>query len=153
MKGDVIPDGDHILRYVSAKHIDREDDGNVVILGSGFIARPRDDNYVSYNWLEFFRCGLEESVQRVRDAARIEYKKSARLVRLNVGEVISSIKEGVDYKRAVTVLHDPRDPEQGYDLPDESHCLMGLIPSSDDPEGELIGDVISDCVIDIFPAK
>lgn len=153
MKGDLTPDPDHILRYVAPKHIDTDADGTPVILGSAFIARPRDENAVSYNWLECLEGSLEERVQQVRVAARLTYGKPARLARLNVGQVRQFIREEAE-GHEVTVIQDPLEAEAEFPQ-DPSHALMTNVPDENDPSGfgELIGDLIGQCVLEMFPAR
>jgi|GEM_PF-703311 len=151
MKGDPVPDEDHILRYVGGLHVDQDEDGTPVVTGGGFIAKPKDVNKPSYNWLECLHGNLEAQVQQVRDAARLSYRAKARLAKLNVGRVIQHVRENTDDDRAVTVIHDPLEAENGYP-PDPSHALMTNVPGEDDPEGERVGDLIAECVCETFPA-
>lgn len=152
MKGDLIPDADHILRLVGGSHVDTDENGNPVITGGGFIARPRDDNKPSYNWLETFEGTVAEQVQQVRNVSRMAPGATAKLARLNVGEVRRHIEANTDESRVVTVIHDPLDEENGK-AADPSHALMTNIPTEDDPQGEQIGDLIAQCVIESFPAR
>lgn len=87
MKGDAIPGCNHILRYVGGSHIDPADDGSLVILGSGFLSRPKDQNRPSYNWLEYWSSSIDEQLRQVRQVAVVEYRRTVKLVRLNVGAV------------------------------------------------------------------
>lgn len=148
MKGNPVPDPDHILRYAGGVHVEK--DGT--ILGGAFIAKPKDDNCPSYNWLEILEGSLEDRVQQVRDAARLTYGKSAKLVRLNVGQVRELIRDEAE-GHVVTVIHDPLEPEEKCPLPDPSHTLMTNVPDENDPQGELIGDLIRQCVLEVFPAR
>jgi hypothetical protein len=153
MKGDPVPDPDHILRYVGGKHVDQDENGTPVVTGGGFIARPRDDNKPSYNWLECLeKKTIEDQVQQVRNLARVTYGATAKLARLNVGKVRSHIAENTEDNRAVTVIQDPLEAEREM-LADPSHALMTNSPNEDDPEGERVGDLIAECVIEIFPAR
>ena len=148
MKGDPVPDPDHILRYVGGFHVEK--DGT--ISGGAFIAKPKDGNCPSYNWLECLKGSLEERVQQVRDAARIKYGGTAVLVRLNVGQVRQFIRDEAE-GHEVTVIHDPLEPEETCPLPDPSHALMTNVPNENKPQGELIGDLIRQCILEVFPAK
>jgi len=152
MRGDQVPDDDHILRYIGGRHVDQDEDGEPIITGGGFIARPRDDNKPSYNWLEYFDGTLEKRVQQVRAVARIEYGAKAKLARLNVGMVRQHVLENTDDARAVTVIHDPLNPQDDYPA-DPSHALMTNVPDENDPEGERVGDLIAQCVLEIFLAR
>ena len=152
MKEDPVPEEDHILRYVGGRHIDQDMEDNPVILGGGFIARPRDGNRPSCNWIECFGGSLEEQVQQIRDAARIDYGANARLARLNVGHVIVRVAADTESSREISIIHDPLDPEDDW-IADPSHALMTNVPGQDEPEGELVGDLIANCVLESFPAK
>lgn len=152
MKGDPVPDQDHILRYIGGTHVDKDDAGQPVITGGAFIAKPKDDNCPSYNWLEAIAGTLEEQVQQVRDAARMKYGGTARLARLNVGQVKQFIRDETE-GHEVTVIHDPLMADDNHPKPDPSHALMTNVPDENDPQGELIGDLIRLCVIDTFPAR
>ncbi len=152
MTGDPVPEEDHVLRYVGGSHVDRDEEGNPVVTGGGFIARPRDDNKPSYNWLECLDGTLEERVQQVRNAARISYGAKARLAKLNVGRVMQHVRDNTDDDRTVTVVQDPLEAEDGYPS-DPSHALMTNVPDENDPEGERVGDLIAECVLNTFPAR
>ena len=83
---------------------------------------------------------------------RMTYGATAALARLNVGQVRNHIAGNTDDNRAVVVVQDPLEAED--DKPaDPSHALMADIPDENDPEGEHIGDLIAECVLNIFPAK
>lgn len=160
MRGDPVPDDNHILRYVGGSHVEQDEDGNPYVTGGGFIARPRDNNMPSYNWLEYLSGTLDERVQTVRKTARIKYRAKARLAKLHVGRVIKHVRDNTDDGRVVEVIHDPLDevihdpPDPLNDYPpDSSHSFMTNIPSEDDPEGETIGDLIAECVCNTFPAR
>lgn len=152
MKGEAVPDEDHVLRYVGGRHVDLDSDNRPVILGSGFISRPRERNSPSCNWLELLDGDLEHQVQQVRDATRIRYGATGRLARLNVGTITRTVAAGTEAGRAVTVIHDPLDAE-GEWVADPSHALLTNVPDADDPEGELVGDLIANCVLESFPAR
>ena len=152
MKGDQVPLDHHILRYVGGRHIDQDTEENAVILGGGFIARPRDGNRPSCNWLEYLDGSLDEQIQQIRNAARVAYRANGRLARLNVGRVIGEVAAGTGDGREVAIIHDPLDPENGR-IADPSHALMTNVPDEDDPEGELVGDLIANCVLESFPAR
>ena len=155
MKDEPVPDADHILRYVGGTHVDADAEGLPVIGGGAFIARPRDNNCPSYNWLEFLGGTLDQQVQRVRDVATssgFQYGASAKLVRLNVGRVRQHVRENAE-GHEVTVIHDPLSQEERPPDGDPSHALMTNVPDENDPMGELVGDRIRQCIIDVFPAR
>lgn len=82
----------------------------------------------------------------------MKYGKTARLARLNVGDVIDSVKEVSSERLTLSVFHDPLDPDEKHPA-DPSHSLISDVPSDDDPFGETIGDAIAKCVLESFPAN
>jgi hypothetical protein len=64
MKGDAIPDNNHIARLCFPKHVDNEQ-----IQATAFMLRASDDGRLSVNWLEFLNCpsreGEIEEMQKV----------------------------------------------------------------------------------------
>jgi hypothetical protein len=147
-----IPAEDNILRHVANKHIDRDESSEYEhILGSAFISRPRDEGSVSYNWMEFFKTSDEKRVAEVRARARLQYKKSGRLVSLNVGKSLASINQEKNEEDLSKVLQDIL-PETTDHPEDASHCVMTKIPDENEALGELIGDLLSRQVTKIYPA-
>ena len=153
MKGDSVPPAHHVLRYVGGIHFDEDTEGNTVINGAGFIAKPHEDNKPSCNWLEYLSGNLEQQIQRIRDTARIQYGATARLARLNVGCIIREVANGTESCLELMVIHDPLDVDDEYPIADPSHALILNVPNTNDPEGELVGDLIADCVLQLFPAR
>ena len=152
MKGALVPDSDHILRYVAPRHVDATEDGHLIVTGGGFTARPKDDNKPSCNWLECLPGLMEGQVEQIRRSARIAYAARGKLVRLNVGKVRQLVEDNTNDHRAVTVIHDPLAAEGRWSA-DPSRALMTNVPNENDPEGELVGDLIRQCVLEIFPAR
>jgi hypothetical protein len=154
VKGDPVPDPDHILRYAGGAHIDVDSEtGNPVILGSAFISRPRDHGAISVHWLEAFSGSLEEQVSAARAVSRLSRRRSARFARLNVGQLRSYVAENNPAGTSLEVTQDPLEPDPTHGLEgDRSHSLVSPVPYHDDPIAELVGDLIAHCVLDIFPA-
>jgi hypothetical protein len=137
-----------VLRYVGGLHIDQGE-----INGSAFLCRATEPS-PSVNWLECFGGTLEQKVDEVRKRARMKYGTTARLARLNVGRTIAYVFENTPNSLVIEFVLDQlkADPERG--LPEDlSHALMKGVPKADTPEGELIGDLVANCIIDSFPAK
>ena len=84
MKGDPIPDKDHIARLCVPKTVS---DGQIE--ASAFLLR-NDEESLSVNWLECLNCSSREreivEVQRVY-FAKLDIKPKARIAVLNVGEI------------------------------------------------------------------
>jgi hypothetical protein len=143
----IVADDHHVLRYVGGSHIDQG-----IIGGGGFLRKPTED-YPSVNWLECFAAPLGNQVEEVRSRKRISYKKTARLARLNVGRTRSHVSENSPDKLELSFVKDPLVAEPPkFELDDPSHALMEGPPTVDTPEGEMIGDLIAQTIIDDFPA-
>ena len=107
---------------------------------------------LSCNWLEYYEGSLSEQIQQVRNTTHLTYGATGRLVRLNVGKVIQEVAVGTKGSREVSIIHDPLDQENGR-VANPSHALMTNVPDENDPQGELIRDIISNCIQETFPAK
>jgi hypothetical protein len=149
MKGDRLPDPDHVLRYVSPSHLDHGE-----VAGSAFYSRPRDENMTSFNWMECCAAKIEDQVSEIRGRQRLTLKKTGSFAMLNVGAVLSALKEAFPDDCKSEFIHDPLEAEDPF-VEDDSHALMThmpYMPPDGDPLVEAMGDVIADCVMELFPA-
>ena len=139
MKGDSIPESDHISRYCGGSHVDGD-----TISGTAFMLKDNESS-LSVNWLEILRCqSRNEAIQEIRNIMankRFQLKKSARIAVHNAGTLIKTVKDKSPDSRVLSCLHEPaRD--------DFSHSgIYGL--KADD---ELIADLIATCIKEIHPA-
>ena len=143
-RGAQIADVDHVLYYVKPTQID---DG--IVNGDAFLARPRDEDGLSVNWLEWFDSPLECQVEGVRRVARITYAKSGQLARLKVGTVKRHLAEDDRSAVVLSFENDPLEAEGNFPA-DPSHALIKGVPVRGTPETALVGDLISECVIPCF---
>jgi hypothetical protein len=139
VKGDKIPDTEHVARLCYGKAIE---DGEV--LGAAFLPRPNKEDYLSINWLECLQCPdrASEIVEiRRRYYAKFNLKKKDKVAILNVGTTCSKVADGTDDHRCLSATHEP-EPD------DDSHSgLWGF--SYDDI---IIGELILQTVLDFVPA-
>ena len=115
MRGDSVPDSDHVVRYCPFKHI--LEDGS--ISGPAFLL-GRDHDHLSVNWLEFLAANSEsEAIQALREvlASKLTLRKSAQMAVLNVGEVREHVEQEDPGSRNLEILHWPDDE---YDDPSHS---------------------------------
>lgn len=147
-----IPDCDTILRLTHGKHVDTDENGKEEILGTAFIGRPSDKGNVSYNCLEMLHGDREAAVQHVRETTTLRFTGSYRFVSLNVGVAMSELNVRREDAEVSEVLHDPIDAsdEAAEDL---SHCVMTNIPENESSYASLIGEILSECVQDVYMAK
>lgn len=141
MKGDKIPDKDHIARLCVPKTVN---EGK--IQASAFVLREIDTS-LSVNWLECLNCLNRESeiaeVQKIY-STKLDIRPKARIVVLNVGEVCEKVKTETPDKRNLAVLHDP-------EILDPSHS--GIYNMR--PDNELIAELILQTVreSETYPAR
>lgn len=137
MKGDPLPEQDHISRYCSATRL--TEDG--LITGAAFHLRP-SKKYLSVNWLEFFQLGdRQEQIGEVRKASRLNLGARAKLAVLNVEKMVNFVRTQSPDARKLRVLHEPEEN-------DPSHSgIYGF--GCDD---HLIADLIAETVQELYPA-
>ena len=146
MKGDDLPAANHIVRYVKSSGIQEDGTAN----GTEFRPRPHrpDETGVSVNWLEAFDPDKAHQLAEVRRLYRLEVKKRGRFAELNVGSVREKVAEELQTLR---IVHDPLDPENGFEA-DPSHAEITGLPLGDSDQAMMIGDMIAECVITMHPA-
>ncbi len=136
MKGDSIPNSDHVLRHVNAKLIQGED-----IDGGAFRLR-KDETELSFNWMEYYRTlRIEEQIQSIRDTFPLKVKKKDKFVKLNVGQAKSHVSGEHPQKKTIDFIEDGC-----VKVP--SHSVMRGEPDID----AMMGDLLADCILDKFPA-
>lgn len=117
-----------IGRYLSGGKLDNDRP----IVGA-LVVPPDHDNELSVDRLLADGCSLAEGLVRMREHATIKYRSTGRIVRWNVGDVVSITLDSRD----VQTLRVEVDP-----LPDNPfHAVM--VPVSDDPaEADLLLDLL-----------
>jgi len=138
MKGDAIPDADHVVRLCKASTVD-----NGVIQATAFMLR-RVEQYLSVNWLENLnRSDRMSEVRELQDLYRSKFKvgAGARLAVLNVG-ILKAKVENESNGAQLRVLHEPEDF-------DPSHAGIYGISHDDD----LVAELIAQVVLESHPAR
>jgi hypothetical protein len=141
MKGDVIPDPDHVARHCKTSTVE----GNE-IMAAAFMPREGEES-LSVNRLEELKC--PDRVGEVRALQDLYTRKmnrvgaGARIAILNVGTVRARIEQESPAKLIVRVLHNPEDD-------DPSHSgIYGI--SYDDRE--IVAELIAQVVLEKHPAR
>jgi hypothetical protein len=140
MKGDSLPEQDHISRYCSAIHCTE----NGKVTGTAFQLRQRDD-YLSVNWLEFLRLNhRQEEIGVIREILRskLTLGSKAKIAILNIGEIIKYVRSNSLDSRKLSILHEPENN-------DPSHS--GIYGYGYDDQ--LIADLIAETIQEIHPAR
>ena len=133
MKGQAIPDSDHVGRYCKASTVE-----NGEISAAAFMMRETEE-YLSVNWLEVLKSPSRAS--QIRDLQELYTKKlkvgaTARIAILNVGTLRSKVERESPDSRLLRVLHEPEEPD------DPSHAGIYEIPHDDEIIAELIAQVV-----------
>ncbi len=143
MKGETLPDSNHIARLCQPKHVP---DGQ--IQASAFMLRS-DEESLSVNWLEFLKCSNRDSeITEIRNVYSLKFNRigaRAKIAVLNVGEVRKSVLKESEDRRNLEVLHDPK--EDGP--PDPSHSGIYNLRQND----ELIAELILETVLEGHTAR
>ena len=132
MKGDQVPDSDHIARYCGGSSV--ESDGTI----NRMAFRIRNgEEYLSVNWLEFLKKSSREEIAEVRNVLRkkLTLGSRARIAVANVGSLINHIRE----ERILNVQHEPELPDDpshsgifGYGIDDDliEHMIAEVFQAS-----------------------
>jgi hypothetical protein len=140
MKGQAIPDSDHVGRYCKASTVE-----NGEISAAAFMMRETEE-YLSVNWLE--ELNRSDRAIQIRDlqslyATKLRVGTAARIAVLNVGALRAKVeRESLD-NRLLRVLHEPEEPD------DSSHAGIYEIPHDD----EIIAELIAQAVLEKYPAR
>jgi hypothetical protein len=134
MKGQVIPDTDHVARYCRASTVEGAE-----ISAAAFMVRQGEE-YLSVNWLEELKCpnratqisGLQEVYARKFNRVGA----GARIAVLNVGVLRTNVELKSPDRRLLPVLHEPIIPD------DPSHAGIYEIPFDDETIAELIVEAV-----------
>lgn len=142
MKGDIVPDIDHVARYCKPSTLE---DGQ--LLATAFLPRPQEES-LSVNWLEYLRCPDRRrevaEIQKIYNKKFLKVRPNARIVVLNVGETRLKVLIESEDKRNLEFQHDPEEM-------DPSHSGIYNIKSDE----EMIAELILSAVLDhhLYPAK
>ena len=144
ISGDSLPDSDHVLRYIRRKYFDRTAN---MIDGNAFLSRPAEHGGPSFNWMEAFEGDVEDRREAIKRLRRIRYERNGRLAQLNVGRTKAyAAMQAIDFR------HDPLAANETY-AAYPAHAYLAGVPEIDSPEGEAIGDLICQCVEQVFPVE
>jgi hypothetical protein len=135
MKGDPLPDKDHISRYCAPK---TAPDGQPT--GASFMPR-KGEEFLSVNWMEQFgKTDQKAQIAKIREHIELSLARNGLFAVLNVGKVIDHIHKVGEKK--LSILHEPTQD-------DPSHSGVHGYQYEDLHVAELIAEV----VIEIYPSS
>ncbi len=146
MKGDQIPDEDHVARLCAySKLADGLPQPTAFMLRRDRPGCPPEES-LSVNWLEYLNCPNRNSeIAEIRKIYRetFDVGAQARIAVLNVGEVREKVKTESPDRRILQVLHDPNEPN------DLSHSGIYNLRQND----HVIAELIAETVCGIYHAR
>jgi hypothetical protein len=146
LKGDIIPDTNHVSRYCKSSSINKGKPE-----ASAFILRE-SENELSVNWLECLNCENRDfEIVKMREIYNqyISLGAKAKIVALNVGKIRTNVKSSkLLNNRDISVTHDPYTVNG---IVDETHSLVHNMR----PENELIAELIVETISenDVYSAR
>lgn len=149
MKGDLIPDSDHVARHCRASHYNQE---TGEISAAEFILRKTiGETELSVNWLEYLR--LPDRAAELAEIRRVYMSKfkrvaaGAQIAILNVGRTRGYVLNAALDSRDLKFVHDPID-NSGV-APDPSHSGI----HNCEPDNMMIAELIIQAIVDLHPAR
>ena len=143
MKGDLLPDRDHIARYCKPTQAPKGQ-----IQATAFMVRSGEES-LSVNWLEYLNCSSRDhEITEIRNTYASKFNRvgaNAKIAVLNVGEVREKVLTESEDKRNLEVLHDPIEDEPS----DPSHSGVCNLK----PDDELIAELILETVLEDYHAR
>ena len=134
MKGQQIPDADHVARYCRASTVE---DGE--ISAAAFMLRHGEE-YLSVNWLEELkRPNRATQIRVLRELYARKFNRvgaGARIAILNVGVLRTNVELKSPDRWLLPVLHEPIIPD------DPSHAGIYEVPYDDETIAELIVEAV-----------
>lgn len=152
MKGDQLPDPDHVARYCGGSTVEGKE-----ILPPAFYLGP-NETYLSVNWLEYLNCTNRlDEIKEVRKvlASKLSLGSIARIAVLNVGQVISHVMNNSPDSRELAILHEPilREVTEESEQEPEDPSHSGIHNIKPEPEDVLIAELIAQIVLKSYSAK
>lgn len=161
MKGYVIPDGNHVVRYCLPRFVDRQT--GLPERDAFRLNRAKAEETLSVNWLEYFDYSMtlatrderESAVDKVRTVMQYDRDAKGRFAFLGVADLKRAVEEGGGAEPFVE--HDPQGPQapagrRAARGPDASHALVYGFPDDDRGVGvELRALVVSNTDLNLFP--
>ena len=134
MKGDQLPDDNHIVRYVKPSFLLNEK-----VTGDAFGLRNNETG-LSVNWLEFIEAVDNHSrLNEIMRISRLTLRRNGRFARLNVGDTIRRV---LGHALKIGIVEAPLDATKFFEA-DCSHAEILGLPQAESHESELIGDLIA----------
>ena len=143
MKGDQLPDDDHIVRYVKPSFL-----LNKKVTGDVFELRNNEIG-LSVNWLESIdNVDDDLRLNEIRRLSRLTLNRNGRFARLKVGDTIRRVFEEA---LKIGIVEAPLDATIDFEA-DFSHAEILGLPQTENDKSELIGDLIAKGVyVSAFP--
>lgn len=107
-----LSDTSSVVRHLSAKDFDVDDQGEVIIFPHAFELR-KEEPYLSAAWLEFFVGSLDDRI-----AATAAFMSKTRKINSNHAFAIGNVKEiktaCSEHDQTIRILHEPNEHNVAY---------------------------------------
>lgn len=124
MKGDQLPDPDHVSRLCSRQRLNESGEP----LGSAFLPRENDD-YLSVFWLERTgRTGRDQQLVEIRRRMQrvdLKLRVQSRIAVLQIGRTRAGVQSEIG--KEIRVLHEPVGAD-GREIDDTHAGIHGITP-------------------------
>lgn len=141
MKGEPLPDSDHVVSYVKPTLFDEG-----VIDGEGFLLKSGHGG-ISVNWLECFSGDKDAQLAEVRRLKRLDWEKAGCLAEINVGQTKRHLARKIP---DLSIVEDPLAADQQRYEADPSHSLICGLPHNPPERRQALQDMIAECVINKY---
>ena len=151
MKGDMIPEEDHVVRYCIPRYVNRQSKLPEI---DAFRLRHGKEDSLSVNWIEHFdpcvvldtRDQREAVVDKVRDVMQYDPNVRGAFAFFGVDEVKRAVEAGGGVDPYVE--HDPKPAQPASERrpprpPDPSHALVLGFPDDDREVGVLLRALVT----------
>ena len=137
MRGNPLPDQDHISRYCPPKTTINGQPTRT----SFMLKHKQNEEFLSVNWMEYFGdVGMDAQIDKIRESIELSLAASGLFTVLNVGEIIDQVRRNSE--RQLSVLYEPTPG-------DPSHSGIYGYGYEDD----LVADLIAEFVLKTYPSK
>ena len=138
MKGDPLPNTDHVARFCDRKYI--TENNNV---GPGAFMLRKDEEYLSVQWLE--NLGIETANEKMKELKQIfakylKIRPPAQIAIINVGHTCGYVAGESEY--LIRILHQPEPNNNAH---------SGIFDTMQNDEE--IAELIRQTILEIYPAS
>lgn len=139
---------DHVVRHIPFPHLKKDSDGNVLGILPQAFQHKFDEEYLSVNWLEYFKSDKNTNLVQTKKSI-IEAKKSksispkSYLAVGNVGKIKESFLEKGPTKIRIAYAPSRLNPAHSgmYHIPKEDQDMMAMLAEEIFTEMHIVSNI------------